>query len=256
MQKLTSRVGRSDPKPCASQARKKAKRRTHILTKWVHSCRATIALTVILASISAPTHAAHFVFDVLYFGSDMATLAPGSDDPTSTSLAPSDTFQWSIAAQNGGFWEVVTGGDFFPLMAFSTNPGGVRTGDFDLQLLNNGSEVLSLSEAGVVNEFVHIGTNTVTLSSGLIFDEMRLHYLLTQATEDPATADDPNDLLPVETALLGLLPIFGAPENNEFSPGITYSIPEPSTLALSLFGGMALVASARRRLSGSTCKPR
>jgi hypothetical protein len=176
---------------------------------------------------------------VLYFGQGVATLALGSDDPNSTTLVDGDTFQWSITAQNGGYWKVVAGGDFFPLMAFATNPDGERTGNFTLQLFNDSVEVFNLSEIGASNQFVHVGTNTVALSTGLIFDEMRLDYMLTAAVDD--------SFQPIDSTLYGLLPIFGAPESNQFFPGIEYVVPEPGTVSLTLLSFLRLCACSKRQ---------
>ncbi len=51
-----------------------------------------------------------------------------------------------------------------------------------------------------------------------------------------------------DTTILGLLPIFGAPEQNPFSPGISYGvIPEPSSFAMVALGSIGLLGAARRR---------
>lgn len=176
---------------------------------------------------TSSAHADNFVFDVEYLGNDMTNLALGSDDPDGQSLEPGDTFQWTIAAQDTHVWDVETAGGFFPLMAFSVNPAGSRIGDFTLALRNNGADVFNLSETAVQTQEVHLGTNTVDLPAGLQFDEMFLDYALTSATE----VNPPQD--PVTTTLSGRLPIFGAPENNTFSPGIAYVlVPEPGALGL------------------------
>ncbi|WP_146443363.1 hypothetical protein [Botrimarina colliarenosi] len=175
---------------------------------------------------TAPVCATSLVFNVLYTGNDVATLVPGSDDPDGASLAPGDDFLWTITADNSSYWLVEVSDDYFPLMAFAADPSAVRTGDFDLVLRNDGMEVFTLSETSVETQEVHVGTNGVTLTAGLAFDEMELHYTLT-SSED-LTAGDPTD-----TVLTGLLPIFGAPEMNQFSPGIAL-VPEPATFWLTM----------------------
>jgi PEP-CTERM motif len=196
-----------------------------------------------LAGTSA--QAASYNFDVSYFGSGVAGLVAGSDDPNNQMLAGGDSFNWSISAQNNDQWLVVAGTPegFFPLMAFGTVEDGVRTGDFTLTLKNNGSTVFTLIETASQQSFVHIGTNEVVLNTGLVFDQMQLSYSLTSAVseQDPTVA--------VNTTLTGLLPIFGAPEQNTSDQNIIYGpVPEPGTYLLLLAGlaGVGWVARQRR----------
>lgn len=107
---------------------------------------------------------------------------------------------------------------------------GTRVGDFLLVLGFQGTDVFTYSEVGAVNEEVHIGTNAVTLVQGLLFDKISLTYQLNSALEIATSAADPNDLQPITSTPNSLLPIFGAPEMNQFSPGIVYVVPEPSVL--------------------------
>jgi hypothetical protein len=94
----------------------------------VHCGWIFVAFTFSCSYLATSMLAANSVFDVLYFGQGVANVAAGSDDPNSTTLVDGDTFQWSITAQNGGYWEVVTGGDFFPLMALATRPKNLTVG--------------------------------------------------------------------------------------------------------------------------------
>lgn len=196
-----------------------------------------------LAGTSA--QAASYNFDVNYFGGGVATLAAGSDDPVNQMLVGGDSFNWSISAQNNDQWLVAvdTPEGFFPLMAFGTAEDGVRTGDFTLTLKNNGSTVYTLIETASQQSFVHIGTNEVVLNTGLVFDQMQLSYSLTSAVSEP----DPT--VAVNTTLTGLLPIFGAPEQNTSNQNIIYGpVPEPGTYLLLLAGlaGVGWVARQRR----------
>jgi hypothetical protein len=194
--------------------------------------RTVSLIGLVLCLHAAPAFAASYTFDILYSGGGVAVLNAGSDDPVGTNIQPGDDFLWTISAQGDDAWHVVTGGNFFPLMAFFVLPEGSRTGDFDLSLLHNGVEVYSTSELGTGNSFVHLGTNTIILASGLIFDQMVLNYSMT--TSDVT-----------DTVIQGLLPIFGAPENS-FS--ISYeadSVPEPGTFGM-LAAGLVLLGVARR----------
>ncbi|MEO5817625.1 MAG: PEP-CTERM sorting domain-containing protein [Gemmatimonadaceae bacterium] len=208
---------------------------------------------VLAVTAAQDASAQTYNFNVLYNGGGNSTLAPGSDIPTGTNILPGDSFLWTIAAQGGSYWNVTTGGDFFPLMAFGVNEAGDRYGDYTLTLLRNAVSVFSLSEVGTLNNYVHLGSNTVVLPTGLQFDFMQISYALTSAMDDPQFGGDPNNPMPVNSTISGPLPIFGAPEANAFSPGIDYvsvqvtPTPEPATLGLMLTGAGLIGAFARRR---------
>ncbi len=213
----------------------------------------SISAFAVFAALHAASaaHAADYTFDVLYFGNNNATLAAGSDDPTATTLVDGDAFDWTIAAEDGYRWTVAVGGDFFPLMAFAVDETGRRTGDFSLTLSLQGAPVFTLVDDVFQQAKVHVGTDTVTLDSGLSFDHMALSYSLIEATEHPEDAVDPDNLQPIGTTPTGLLPIFGAPEMNTFYPGVVYApIPEPATTALLLAGLATVTGAARRRARG------
>lgn len=190
--------------------------------------------------------AASYNFDIQYFGSGVTSLAPGSDEPVGTNLQPNDDFLWQIIAQDGAYWKVVTGGDFFPLMAFECDPSGDRFGDFSLKLFDNGVEVFSLSALDEGTSQAHVGTNTVTLPTDLTFDELSLTYRLNSALEVKETAADPNNLQSVDTILQGRLPIFGPPESYD---GIVY-VPELGSMSLTVMAGVGIAATRllRRRV--------
>lgn len=201
-----------------------------------------LAALALSAALATSAQAASFDFDILYFGNNVATVAMGSTDPQGQVIADGDSFTWSITAQFGAEWQVQTTRDYFPLMAFTALGCGTRTGDWTLTLSNNGASVYSQSASGDVQRCVHMGTNGITLNSGLVFDKMHLSYTL--ATYVPDNVDDtaPN-------TINSRLPIFGAPEMNPFYPGIIYGpIPEPGTLAMLAAGlGMVGLMSRRRR---------
>ena len=127
------------------------------------------------------------------------------------------------------------------MMAFSVNEAGTRVGDFTLTLLKGGAGVFTASEAGAQNQWVHVGTNTITLGAGLTFDEMQLSYQLTSAVDqtDPTMSigSTPNSLMS--------WPGIG-PEHIIYGGGSIALVPEPETYALML-SGLAALALARRQ---------
>ena len=169
-------------------------------SRAARAANALLAGALLLAlGLAAPVQATDYVFDVLYFGGNVATLDSESDDPTTTSLLPGDNFVWTMTAQENAAWLVETGGSFFTLMAFPVDPEGTRTIDFVLRLLHNGEDVFFFSESEVTNQEVHLGTNGVPLATGLLFDEMRLELSLLDAVELAASASDPDNLQTIET---------------------------------------------------------
>lgn len=213
----------------------------------VSSLRRTGAMLATVAglALSSSAHATDYLFDVLYAGDGIASLAAGSDNPEGTMLFEGDTFVWTITLTDDRYWAVTESKSYFPLMAFATNEAGERSGDFTLTLYNDASEVFSISYAGEGTAEVHVGTNGITLDAGLTFDAMRLDYTLVSAVE----VDDP--LIATTTTLNGLLPIFGAPEQNTFAPGIVLApVPEPDARLMAV-AGLLMIGAATRRFKRS-----
>ena len=207
-------------------------------------CSASLSLAMLSSSIGAQATA--FDFDVMWDGST-ATLDSGSDNPIGAVLVGGDTFNFNAQTAGDDFWKVDTADSFFPFFAFTVNETANRDANFSLNLLLDGLSQFSLALSPITNSFVHMGTNSVALAAGLMFDEILLDYTLISAAETDSN-DDPTGNITDTT--ISRYPI-GGQFPGGFTDGISYnrataSVPVPATLGL--FGlGLAVLGWTRRK---------
>lgn len=218
------------------------------MRRWMQA--AIVGVTLLTSRVA---HAQPYNFLVDYFGNGNAVQASGSDNIIGTNIMPTDSFFWRISAV-GGQWRTTNAVSQFPFMAFAVNECGDRYGDYTLNLFSGSNTVLTDVQNNVPHSCVHLGTNTISLASGLVWDRMELQFILHSAIESPAYAPDPNNLQPINSTISSLLPIFGAPEQNQYNTAgdIVYeastTVPEPATFALMGLGlGVVGVLARRRR---------
>lgn len=191
----------------------------------------------ICSFVFSNANAALYDFDVTHNGVS-TFLDPGSDNPIGTNLdAGADSFNYNVGAQGNDFWQVNTGGNFFPFLSFQTLVSGTRTANFILTLFLDGAEQFTTSENGASNSFVHIGTNTINLATGLQFDELVLEY-------DLLNSDNVNNTISAY--------FFGG-RTPEFFDGIAYvnnsapSVPEPVSFSLLGLGLAGMFFSRKKK---------
>jgi hypothetical protein len=183
-----------------------------------------VSSVLILAVALSSTRASAVLldFDVTFDGTDIS-LDAGSDTVLGTMIAVGDTFNYNMGAAGNDFWKVDVTADYFPFLAFTTDETGTRQGTYSLNLLLDGVSQFFLAPSAISNSAVHIGTNTVSLVAGLMFDEIILNYSLTSSTN---------------TTTISQYVIGGFSPNvpGGFDSGISYNaaidVPAPATLIL------------------------
>jgi hypothetical protein len=197
-----------------------------------------LCATAVLA-LAGTAQAANYTFNVLYSGGGVAALAPGSDDPLSTVLATGDSFTYRLTATGDDAWTVLTDNGVFPRFAMSgsfyigPDPAVYYPVDYLLTLNDDAAPVFSFGES-TFNCCAHVGTNTLALPTGLVFDE----WVLTVTIGATTNVDPFYSLLPWP----GQAPELYSPNDLSYSG----NVPEPASWTM-MIAGFGLVGAAVRR---------
>lgn len=195
-------------------------------------------LAALFLSVAGAASAASYNFDVVYSGSGVAALAPGSDPMVGTLLNTGDDFVYTLTGEDGGYWTSLGENDVFPFTALSICCG-FSTNDLTLELKFGGSTVFSVTHTGVGTCCAHLGNNTEHLPAALVWDTWVL-------TDTVVSADSP-------LAIESLLPWPGSGPEQYNSAAISYTagnaaVPEPASWALMILGfGLGGSVLRRRR---------
>lgn len=212
----------------------------------VKKCFILVAISC-LCLFATQAFATSYTFDEVYSGNGNISFT--GVEPSGTVVNPGDTVDWTIQAQPSYFWQAVQNANIFPLMAFNVQEGASREVQYSLTLSDQGNPVFTDSET-VNDEWVHMGTSTVSLTQGLVFDEMQSNFtLLSSIYQNTGDPSDPLNGTTTTSTISSDLPIFGTPDQNPyFSPGavIFTSTPLPGAL-LFLGPGLVGLAAIRRR---------
>lgn len=214
------------------------------------SIRQMALATTLTVSLAAPALAASYSFTVNYFGNNSAALAPGSDDPRTTSMHAGDSFVYTLQAAGNGEWSIVRSGSIWPLFALPVSEFGIRTSDSDYKIeLSNNNSPFGLRIWTTEEEWYRpdtyayqsLGFLSFYMDEGLVFDTLQLSYSIKSAD----TSSTASSLLPWP----GVAPEFYSPRIVAFKAN---TVPEPSTYLL-VTGGLCVAGlMARRRAAKDT----
>ena len=210
----------------------------------INITRDVVAGATLLGALafSASGYAAtHYTFDTQYNGSAISSI--GGTDPIGVVLEDGDSFTYTVSAEAGEFWTVDETLSYFPFLAFTVEESAERTGDMSLSLYLGGVlQQPALVQNGIYNAYVHMGTNSVSLDAGLMFDQIVLDYVLL------STVPEAPSIVSVSTTISDYS--IGGYVPGGFDAGISYSgvssVPVPA--AAWLFGSALLgLAGIKRR---------
>ena len=165
-----------------------------------------------------------FDFDITFDGIN-ATVDASSDPVAGTTLVPgSDGFNLDIHTAGNDFWNVVTSTNLGVYAGFYVEENGARTGNVTTTFFLNGAQVAQDIDLGLVQANVHMGAEIFNLAVGTIFDQVVVDYTFLASTSSFTTIQNSPDIIE-------FFPFF-RDSNIDYVTGV----PEPSTLALMVFG--------------------
>ena len=158
------------------------------MTKFPIAALALCSLLAITTSATATTYNYNMLFD-----GTITTLEPGSDVPAGSVFYPGDSFNLNVHTAGASFWHVNSNYNVFVPLSFWVEEFGARTVDISTDFRNDGNLVHNITDTGLNQSFIHIGSHFWNFAAGLDFDEIALTWsLLAISPSGPSTIhDDP-----------------------------------------------------------------
>lgn len=213
-----------------------------------YDMKSLVRIALISAGIAAatPSWATHYDFSLTWNGlSSSYSVNSGATNPVGVNIALGDSFVYKLFAANDDFWRVISGGEFFPFLAFSAPNSARRIVDVSLKLFDDGIEVFSwLDHSEIHSHSDHMGTKTIALSTGLEFDQAVLDYELISLT--PGYFGDVSTIANIAWPYGVPFAYFDGGTRIKYIDNRN-SVPEPATLALFSLGLLGISALRRRK---------
>jgi hypothetical protein len=152
-----------------------------------------IAIISCLVGFAPSSLAALLNYSVTYDGTNQV-LDEGSDPMAGTSLSYGDSYLLDLHAKSDGYWKVKDGNWSFSIYASPQFiDAGARTGNVTSTFFMDGTQVALDNDIGISQSLSHAGGQGISLSSGLLFDQIIVDYTLISSTSN-TTIFNTNDI--------------------------------------------------------------
>jgi hypothetical protein len=206
--------------------------------------RALAFVIVGLVALAVPqqAHALSSYDFLVTFDGATATLDPGSDPVDGTSLVPGDIFRIDVHTVGNDYWQVISSYNAVLFATFGTTTSQTRVADITTTLFLDGVQVAQTVDLAEIQQFVHIGGQVFSFTTGLIFDQLTVDLELLSIDGGITTLDTSSG-----PDILSFFPFF-RDSQIAYVNGPT-AVPEPSTLAMFGAGLAGLLVYRRRRVA-------